>query len=158
MQRLVGLKLHVSAAQFLTERLIPEASRRLAFKNVHAASVFAKWMTDDNMRERVAEEGENINRSGWQVRRVGQRYNDVEERQSNKRWGREMSIQLKVCFQSWLWLVTVTTLCSSLADRREEQGERAGWLFTGRFAKWIRAPSLSRSIFLTRPLYKIRWP
>lgn len=46
-----------SAIVFLTERLMPEASWRLAFKNVRAASVFAKWMTDDNMKEKSGRGG-----------------------------------------------------------------------------------------------------
>lgn len=82
--------------------------------------------------------------------------NDVEERQSNERWRREMSIQLKV----WLEKLALISDCNRtlfLISSPSRRAERAGWLFTARadFAKWIRAISSSRSIFFTRPLLKI---
>lgn len=80
------------------------------------------WQMNAGQRtKRLAEEGENRKPSQWHVRKEERRRaDDVEERQHNQRWGREMSGQLKVCFQSWLWLGTVTKLCSSLTHSGKE--------------------------------------
>lgn len=148
-----------SDAPFFPGRSMPGA---LA-EDHHANSAQASRRAHDKWEHEGKKSGRGGSKTGsgdadrWGERtRGGVRCNDVEERQSNKRWGREMSIQLKV----WLEKLALISGCNRtlvLISSPSRRAESAGWLFTARadFAKWIRAFSSSRSIFFTRPLLKI---
>jgi len=99
-----------------------------------------KWIRD--VKEKT-EKRENRKPSPQRVKteeRSGS--DDVGEGQSNKGWGRKMSSQLKACFQSWLWLVTVTMLCSSLTHPGVEVQNRVSWVFLSGYTTSLNSSSV----------------
>lgn len=161
-RRLVGAKLlcaSASAAPFSTGRWMPgalPANNTQAHRRAHD-----KWEREGKKSGRGGSKTGSGVADRWGERtRGGERCNDVEERQSNKRWGREMSIQLKVCFEK-LALISDCNRTLFLISSPRRRAESAGWLFTGRaeFAKWIRDFfPLQIHLFHTTSAQNTGWP